>query len=194
MTNRPPHTRRNAIPYLVCAVVLVLGVGGGYAYAASKTKTITVCADKGTGVLHLKNHGRCKRGQTRVTWNQQGPQGVQGPAGQTGAAAVSIWGQVTNAGRSAIRAGSSVQHVSAGTYQVTITAPACAQGSNAPVITVSDAPIPPAGQGGAFPVAWYESHGAQPAVHGVHGRCRGWVVHAERPRLHGDGQLHVGSG
>ena len=79
-----PHLRRHAIPYLVCGVVLVLGLGGGYALAASKTKTITVCADKGTGVLHLKNHGRCKRGQTRVTWNQQGPQGVQGPAGPAG--------------------------------------------------------------------------------------------------------------
>ena len=51
------HVRRNAVPYLVCGVVLVLGVGGGYAYAASKTKTITVCADKGTGVLHLKTTG-----------------------------------------------------------------------------------------------------------------------------------------
>ena len=79
MTHLPQHLRRNALPYLVCAVVLVLGVGGGYAYAATKTKTITVCADKGTGVLHLKTHGRCKRGQTRVTWNQQGPQGVPGP-------------------------------------------------------------------------------------------------------------------
>ena len=72
------HVRRNAIPYLVCGVVLVLGVGGGYAYAASKTKTITVCADKGTGVLHLHNHGKCKRGQTRVTWNQKGAQGAKG--------------------------------------------------------------------------------------------------------------------
>ena len=78
MNHLPQHLRRNALPYLVCAVVLVLGIGGGYAYAASKTKTIAVCADKGTGVLHLKNHGRCKRGQTRVTWNQQGPQGVPG--------------------------------------------------------------------------------------------------------------------
>jgi hypothetical protein len=159
MTDRRPHARRNAIPYLVCAVVLVLGVGGSYAYAASKTKTITVCADKGTGVLHLKNRGRCKRGQTRVTWNQQGPQGVQGPAGQTGAPAVSVWANVTNAGAVASGQGLSVQHVSAGMYQVTITAPACAHGSNAPVITVSDA-NPPAGQvAGAFPVAWYGSTG-----------------------------------
>ena len=124
-----PHLRRHAIPYLVCGVVLVLGLGGGYALAASKTKTITVCADKGTGILHLKKHGRCKRGQTRVTWNQQGPQGVQGPAGTAGAPAVSIWGNVTNAGSIAIRwAGPFRAALSAGTYQVTITAPACANG------------------------------------------------------------------
>ena len=55
-----------------------------------------------------------------------------------------------------------MQHVSAGTYQVTITAPACAHGSNAPVITVSDT-NPPGGQvpgSGAFPVAWYQSTGS----------------------------------
>ena len=160
MTHRPPQTRRHAIPYFVCAVVLVLGVGGGYALAASNTKTITVCADKGTGILHLKNRGRCKRGQTRVTWNQQGPQGVQGTAGQTGAPAVSVWGQVTNAGPLFSGQGLSVQHLSAGTYQVTITAPACAHGANAPVVTVSDG-NPPAGEvAGAFPVAWYESTGS----------------------------------
>ena len=160
MTHLPPHLRRNPIPYLVCGVVLVLGLGGGYALAASKTKTITVCADRGTGVLHLKTHGRCKHGQTRVTWNQQGPQGVQGPAGLTGAPAVSIWANVTNGGSLFAGQGVSVQHLSAGTYLVTITASACAQGSNAPVITVSDS-NPPGGQAaGAFPVAWYGGTGS----------------------------------
>lgn len=159
MTHVLKHLRRNPTPYVICGVVLVLGVGGGYAYAASKTKTITVCADKGTGVLHLKTHGRCKRGQTRVSWNQQGPQGAQGPTGQTGAPAVNVWAQVTNAGTLFSGQGLSVQHVSTGTYQVTITASTCAQGSNAPTITVSDT-NPPGGQiGGAFPVAWFESTG-----------------------------------
>ena len=86
MTNLLAHARRNAIPYLALLLVLALGVGGGYALAAGKTKTITVCADNGSGILHLKTHGRCKRGQTRVTWNQQGPQGVPGEAGATGSA------------------------------------------------------------------------------------------------------------
>jgi hypothetical protein len=160
MTRALMHLRRNPIPYLICGAVLVLGVGGGYAYAASKTKTITVCADKGTGVLHLKTHGRCKRGQTRVTWNRQGPQGVQGPTGPAGAPAVNVWAQVTNAGSLFSGQGLSVQHVSTGTYQVTITASTCANGLNGPVITVSDT-NPPGGQAaGAFPVAWYASTGS----------------------------------
>ena len=161
MTDLLAYARRNAIPSLALLLVLAIGIGGGYALAASKTKTITVCADKGTGVLHLKTHGgRCKRGQTRVTWNQvgpQGPQGFQGPAGQPGAAAVSIWANVDNAGSVVSGQGLSVQHVSAGTYQVTITAPQCAHGANAPVISVSDT-NPPGGEvSGAFPVGWYES-------------------------------------
>jgi hypothetical protein len=49
--------------------------------------------------------------------------------------------------------------VGAGTYQVTITAPACAQGSNAPVVSVSDSSAP-GGQTETFPVAWYGSTGA----------------------------------
>ena len=158
MTHVLKHLRRNPTPYVICGVVLMLGISGGYAYAASKTKTITVCADKGTGVLHLKTHGRCKRGQTRVSWNQQGPQGAQGPTGRTGAPAVNVWAQVTNAGTLFSGQGLSVQHVSAGTYQVTITALTCAQGSNAPTITVSDT-VHRGQIGGAFPVAWFESTG-----------------------------------
>ena len=164
MTDLLAHARRNAIPYVALLLVLAIGLGGGYAIAASKTKTITVCADKRTGILHLKTRGRCKRGQTRVTWNQQGPQGpqgFQGPAGQAGAPAVSVWGNVDNAGSVVSGQGLSVQHVGAGTDQVTITSPQCAHGANAPTISVSDT-NPPGGQiagAGAFPAAWYQSTG-----------------------------------
>ena len=111
MSHRFAHARRNPIPYLLLAMAIVLAVGGGYALAASKVKTITVCADKQTGVLHLKTHGKCKRGQTRVTWNQRGPQGpqgvagAQGPAGQPGAPAVNAWANVANYGLGALRPG-----------------------------------------------------------------------------------------
>ncbi len=116
MTDLLAYVRRNALPCAVLLLVLAVGLGGGYALAASKTKTITVCADKGTGILHLKTHGgRCKRGQTRVTWNQVGPQGAQGfqgPAGQPGAPAVSVWANVTTLGSLVSGQGLSVQHVS----------------------------------------------------------------------------------
>ena len=154
MIHRPSSPRRNLIPYAALLLVLVVGAGGGYAFAASKNKTITVCADKKTGILHLHNHGKCKRGQKRVTWNQkgpQGPQGIQGPAGQAGAPAVSVWANVANDGSVFSGQGVSVQHVSACTYQITITAAACAQGANAPVVTVADG----SPSGGTFPVAWF---------------------------------------
>ena len=163
MLKRPlRHLRRNVISYLAVALLLALAGGGGYAFAASKTKSITVCADKGTDILHLKPHGgRCKRGQTRVTWNQQGPQGpqgMQGPAGQAGASAASVWAQVANDGSVSFGNGLAVQQISEGTYQVTITSPACANTSNAPVMSVSDAP--PANQPGAgFPTVWFGSTG-----------------------------------
>jgi hypothetical protein len=157
MTHLLARARRNAIPYLALLAVLAAGIGGGYALAASKTKTITACADKNTGILHLHQHGRCKRGQTRVTWNQegpQGPQGVQGPAGQPGAAAASAWAVVGGSGGVVAGHGISAQRISAGSYQLTVSAAGCAQGFNAPVVSVSDA-NPPSGQGpGAFPVAW----------------------------------------
>ncbi len=157
MTQLLAHARRNVIAYL--ALILAVGAGGGYALAASHTKTITACADKQTGVLHVRVHGRCKRSQTRVTWNQQGPQGPQGHVGEPGAPAVTVWAVVGDAGEIASGQGVSVQRVSAGTYQVTVTATSCAQHWNAPTVTVSDS-NPPAGYAaGAFPVAWVGNAG-----------------------------------
>ncbi len=158
MLTRPlHHLRRNPIPYLALLLVLAVGAGGGYAVAASKTKTITVCADRRTGILHLHNHGKCKRTQTRVTWNQkgpQGPQGAQGLVGQPGTPAASAWAVVLTSGSVFAGQGISVQHLSSGTYQLTITAAACAQKTNAPVVTVNDANPPIGHAGGAFPTAW----------------------------------------
>ena len=84
MKDRKSKASRNVIPYLALLLVLAVGAGGGYALAASNNKTITVCADKSTGILHLKTRGRCKSSQTRVTWNEQGPPGPQGQQGSQG--------------------------------------------------------------------------------------------------------------
>ena len=164
---------RNAIPYLALLVVAAIGLGGGYALAASSNKTITVCADKKTGILHLKTRGKCSRTQTRVTWNQQGPagpqgsqgaqgsagaQGAQGSPGAQGPAGVSVWANVTGAGSVVAGQGLSVQQLAAGTYQVTVTDSTCAHGFNAPVVTLSDS-NPPSEGANAVPVAWYEASG-----------------------------------
>ena len=139
MRDRMPKASRNVIPYLALLLVLVVGAGGGYALAASNNKTITVCADKSTGILHLKTRGRCKSSQTRVTWNQQGPPGPQGASGGAGrdrryrrargaGGPGSGWcdrlgGRRRRRHRRSRDKDSSVQELSTGAYQVTVTDP-----------------------------------------------------------------------
>lgn len=177
MRHRLSYLRRNAIPYLALLLVLAVGIGGGYAFAASKNKTISVCADKKTGILHLKTRGRCNRGQTRVTWNQvgpqgpqgtpgpqgpqgsAGPQGVQGPQGAQGPAGVTIWANVAGNGSVQAGQGLSVHRISAGAYQVTVTDATCSGATSAPVVSVSDS-APGFVTGGVFPVAWYGTTGS----------------------------------
>ena len=104
-----------------------------------------------------------------MTWNQQGPagpqgqqgpqgtvgaQGPQGAAGAQGPPAVSVWADVANDGTVVAGQGLSVQHMSAGTYKVTVTDRTCAQRDNAPTISVSDS-APGLVPGGVFPVAWF---------------------------------------
>jgi hypothetical protein len=144
------HLRANVLGYV--AVGIALGGSGGYALAASNTKMITACADKHTGVLHLGRGGRCKRGQTRVAWNQAGDPGPTGPAG---APAVKAWATVAASGQEVAGQGLTVQHASTGNYLVTVTVPGCGLDPNsAPVVSISNA-YPPNGQAaGTYPVSW----------------------------------------
>lgn len=156
------HLRANVVAYL--ALGIALGGGGGYAVAAtSRSKTITVCAQRKTGLLYLHQRGRCQRGQTKVSWNQQGVPGPQGAAGPAGASAVSVWAEVSDSGAVVSGNGLSVEHVSGGTYRVTVSSPGCAAGFNAPTVTVSDSNPPAGDPAGAFPVAWIEGGGTQQA-------------------------------
>jgi hypothetical protein len=155
-------------PVLYLALGVLIGAGGSYAIAATTSKTIKVCADRGTGLLHLKMRGSCKRGQSRVSWNQQGPAGPQGKTGASGPAgqsAPSAWATITNNGTPFVTGtnGISATRVSQGTYQITVTAPACAGKQNVPVATVNDG-NPPGGQtAGAFAVAWVALNGIGPS-------------------------------
>jgi len=144
-------------------VIAIAGLGGGLAIAATSTTTIHACVVKKDGELLIKS--RCSAGQTALVWAQQGPQGKPGATGAPGApgqAPPSAWAIVSNAGVAEPTDGIAVQHVSTGTYQVTVTAAACAGKQNAPVVSVSDV-NPPSGQAaGAFPVAWVASTGSSP--------------------------------
>ncbi|MDQ6822540.1 MAG: hypothetical protein M3076_19775 [Actinomycetota bacterium] len=147
------HLSPRSAAYLT--IGLLVGAGGTYAVAATSSKTISVCADKGTGLLHLKAHGRCAHSQTRVTWNQRGSQGPAGRQGPAGVPAVSIWASEGFNNVEGPNHGLLITHVSAGTYQVTITAPVCAHAiDNTPVVTVVDGNPPTGHSAGAFPVAW----------------------------------------
>jgi hypothetical protein len=150
------HLRRNVIAYL--ALFLAVGAGGGYAIAAGKkSNTVHACVVKATGELLVKH--RCGRGETKLIWNQQGPQGRTGATGPAGPAPPSAWAVVSGSGEANPSDGISVIHVSTGTYQITPTT-TCSGKQNAPVVTVSNSQ-PPAGQENtAFPIAWVADSGA----------------------------------
>jgi hypothetical protein len=85
---------------------------------------------------------------------------------------VSIWGAEGFNNVEGPNHGLLITHISAGTYKVTITAPACVHAvANAPWVSVVDG-NPPSGQpSGAFPVAW-----ATPTVSGQFTVYAGVVV------------------
>ena len=149
--------RQNAIALLA----LFLALSGGYAIAATTApRTITACANNRTGALFLSTHGHCTKTEKKVAWNQRGPQGVQGKTGMTGApgqAPPSAWAIVTPNGQALAADGLTVQHVSTGIYTVTVTAAACADKQNAPVVDVSRNNPP-----GSFPLAWVGDAGSSP--------------------------------
>jgi hypothetical protein len=145
------------------ALVFAVGGGGGYALAATTgSGTITACASKNTGELFLRARGHCAHGQTSVSWNRQGRQGVPGKTGPAGAAPPSAWAIVSNAGQAEPSDGISAQRLSAGTYRITVTAQACANKENAPTVTVSDVNPPNGQMAGAFPLAWIADAGIGP--------------------------------
>jgi hypothetical protein len=137
------HFRSNVVGYL--ALVVAVGSGGSYALAASASNgTIAVCVDKGSSVMHLANHPRCGRHQSRI-----------GLSSALDRPAVSAWAEVVPNGHVVTGAGVSISHAGVGVYDVTVTAAGCRDAANnAPVVSVTDSE-PPGGQATtSFPVAW----------------------------------------
>jgi hypothetical protein len=74
----------------LCLIALV-GAGAVAAVAQSGGQTMAACyktkgKTKGAMRYLAKASDKCKKGEKKVTWNQQGPQGVAGEAGARGAA------------------------------------------------------------------------------------------------------------
>lgn len=74
------HARSLATLAVACA-----GFVAGPAPAFAADSTLSACIGKQTGVMRYTDAGTgCRSGETLVTWNVQGPQGVPGPQGPQG--------------------------------------------------------------------------------------------------------------
>jgi hypothetical protein len=91
------HIPGRTASYLAVACTALLLGAGGLAFASSGGGVIHGCVSKATGALRIAN--RCKKKHERaISWNAQGPrglQGIQGPPGPSSAFSGSIAGPVT---------------------------------------------------------------------------------------------------
>lgn len=81
--------KKAALALLAVAVLGVAAAAIAWA-AAGDSAVINACVAKGTGVVRIPGAGGCRRNETALTWNTQGPAGPagpQGPAGPAGSAA-----------------------------------------------------------------------------------------------------------
>ena len=140
------HFRSNLVAYLALAVAV--GSGGSYALAATASNgTIAVCADKGSGVMHLANHPRCGRHQSRI-----------GLSSALDRPTVNGWAAVNDVGDIESGAGVSVAHTGTGAYAVTVTAASCRDAfNNAPVVSINDSEPPYSSATSTFPTAWTQT-------------------------------------
>jgi hypothetical protein len=72
------------VPAVAVGVAVAMIAAGGGAFAASSGGggTITACAKKHTGTLYMAK--KCKKGDTKLSWNEQGPAGSPGKDGANG--------------------------------------------------------------------------------------------------------------
>jgi hypothetical protein len=75
----------NRVAVGISLAALIMALGGG-AYAVASGSAITVCVSKHSGDLYRAS--KCSKGDSKLSWNQTGPQGAQGPQGTQGAQGV----------------------------------------------------------------------------------------------------------
>jgi type VI protein secretion system component Hcp len=78
--DRRTMVRRGA--KIAVPTVAALGAGGAVAIAATSSDTIHGCYSKSKGNLRIASS--CKRTETAITWNKQGPRGLTGAQGAQG--------------------------------------------------------------------------------------------------------------
>ena len=81
----------------VIGAALVLMIGGAFAYASipSADGTITACMVKPAGTIRLidtATEPNCRKGETKVAWNQAGQPGTNGTNGVSGYEVVTVTG------------------------------------------------------------------------------------------------------
>ena len=74
----------------VAATLALVGVVGAGAFATAgvigKDGEIQACYSKKSGALKVMKGKKCKKGEKKITWAQEGPRGPQGEGGQAGSA------------------------------------------------------------------------------------------------------------
>ena len=74
---------RPALSTLIASAAL--GLSGFALTPGAAAATIYACVPKGGGSVRVvSRHARCRRGETKLSWNSQGPEGPDGPHGPTG--------------------------------------------------------------------------------------------------------------
>ena len=90
-----PHTRtersgrrraqRRAGPALAAVAIAGLALGAGTIATAGDDTTYYACVNNSSGTIKMvRADGTCATNEQRIVWNQQGPQGLPGPAGPAG--------------------------------------------------------------------------------------------------------------
>ena len=80
--SRPPAALVVSAKTATILAAGALALGSGWALAATSGGELHACAQKSTGALRLSGH--CSKRERPVTWNIEGPRGLQGPQGAQG--------------------------------------------------------------------------------------------------------------
>ena len=89
----PKLSKTTIYTALIVVIAAMVAAGGFWAYSRAAGDTITVCVQK-DGLMHVVGGGfrraDCRKNESLLTWNIQGPQGPKGDKGDPGVAGASL--------------------------------------------------------------------------------------------------------